>query len=384
MTNLDLYGGALPRHNGRKSPMPRSVGAGGLVDVRTLDTIRGYQDEASSESTRRGYVTDWAAFSSWCAVHSFTSLPAAPITVAAYLSQAADLVDERGDQFYAPGTLARWLASINKAHTLAGFPKPGAHPDVALTMAGIRRKRARPEAKKAPLLLAELKRALQAIDTTSYPAGIIGQRDWAILLLGFVGAYRRSELAAIDLRDVKLHSEEGLHITLHRSKSNQEGASETKGLPYGANPITCAPCAFVRWLRVLAAVQGPRAELIRLIRTSKADRHVCRDGIPEFSPAELRLPLIRPVMKNGAIKDRRISGNVVNSVVQRRSAAIGLNPAAMGGHSLRAGFVTQSLRAGANHHEVMRQTGHKSATTLEGYSREHDPLAHNSVTRLGL
>ena len=89
-------------------------------------------------------------------------------------------------------------------------------------------------------------------------------------------------------------------------------------------------------------------------------------------------------MKNGAVKDRAISGNVVNDVVQRRVAAAGMNAPAYGAHSLRAGFVTQSFRAGADHHQIMRQTGHKTITTLEIYSRENDPLRHNAVTSLGL
>jgi integrase len=97
-----------------------------------------------------------------------------------------------------------------------------------------------------------------------------------------------------------------------------------------------------------------------------------------------RQPLFRPVMKNGAIKDRHISGNVVNDVLQRRVAAVGLPSTDFGGHSLRAGFVTQAFRAGANHHEVMRQTGHKDVATLEIYSLDNAPLQHNAVTRLGL
>ncbi|QNE48663.1 integrase (plasmid) [Glaciihabitans sp. INWT7] len=337
-----------------------------------------------SENTRRGNETDLLAFGEWCRNRGVSDLPAEPITLAAYLTYAANLVDEHGDYFYAPGTLGRWVGSINKAHFLKGFPKPGADPEVVFTMAGIRRERARPEARKAPLLLADLKRVLGEIDLHSWPAGVIGQRDATIMLFGFAGAYRRSELAALTLQDVRLHPEDGLHVLLRQSKTDQESRGAVKGLPYGANPTTCPPCAFVRWVRILAATATGRAETMRVLRDVDTSKHVCRGPLPELATLDLSLPLFRPVMKNGNILDRAITGGVVNIVVQRRVAASGMNAPIYGAHSLRAGFVTQAFRAGATHHEVMRQTLHKGITTLEIYSRENDPLRHNAVTRIGL
>jgi integrase len=348
------------------------------------DAVRGFQEAASSPNTRRGYNTDWVAFTSWCGVNDAVPLPADPLTVAAYLAYSANLVDSAGEWFYAPGTLARWLASINKAHHLAGFGKPGSHPDVETTMAGIRRTRSRPQARKTPLLLADLKQVLAHIDVKSFPAGVIGHRDYLILLLGFVGAYRRSELTGFEVRDVRLHAEDGLHVLLRQSKTDQDGRGSVKGLPFGMNPLTCAPCAYVRWVRVLAANELGRVEVIKTLATADTSKHVCRGPAPELSSLNLRMPVIRPVMKNGTIADRPASGAVINTVVQNRVAAVGLNAPLFGAHSLRAGFVTQAFRAGATHHEVMRQTGHKNVTTLEIYSRENDPLAHNAVTRLGL
>ena len=388
MSTLMPYEGS-GRHNGRRRPLPAPLVPAGdleLVSVPggNLGAIRQFQEASTSANTRRGYTTDWRAFQEWCTLRGAVSMPAEPMTVASYLAHAANLVDEAGDYFYAPGTIGRWIASINKAHTLAGFPKPGAHPDVAATLAGIRRERARPEARKAPLLLADLKRTLGEIDLTSWPAGVIGHRDTAMMLLGFAGAYRRSELAALELRDVKIHTEDGLHVLLRQSKTDQDGHGIVKGLPYGANPATCPPCAYVRWVRVLAAAATGRPEVMRVLRSASTHKHVCREPLPELATLNQSLPLFRPVMKNGTVKDRAISGNVVNDVVRRRVAAAGMNSDAYGAHSLRAGFVTQAFRAGATHHEVMRQTGHKNVTTLEIYSRENDPLRHNAVTRLGL
>ena len=93
-------------------------------------------------------------------------------------------------------------------------------------------------------------------------------------------------------------------------------------------------------------------------------------------------PLVRPTRKNGTILDT--PADVINMAVKRRVRAAGINPARYGAHSLRAGFVTEAFRAGATHHEVMRQTGHRGVATAEGYPREPDPLRHNAVTRIGL
>ena len=347
----------------------------------TLDAIHAFQEASSAPNTRRGYRTDWTSFTAWCEQRGVNPLPAEPLTVAGYLTYAANLQNAPGEWTYKPGTLSCWLGSINKAHLLAGFGKPGANPQVELTMAGIRRERGTGETRKAPLLLGDLRRTLQAVDLHSWPHGVIGHRDHALLLLGFVGAFRRSELAALNVGDVQPHAEDGLHIRMRQSKTDQDGHGITKGLPFGANPLTCAPCAHARWLRILSAGQEGRPAVMRALHASNTAVHICREPLPEVDAAA---PLFRPVMKNGAVKDRHISGNVVNDVLQRRVAAVGLNAPLYGGHSLRAGFVTQAFRAGADHHEVMRQTGHKDIATLEIYSRDHAPLEHNAVTRLGL
>jgi site-specific recombinase XerD len=377
------------RHDSRHNPNLSTAGTGETVTMLAVtpsgrEAVREFQQKAISDSTRRGYETDWAAFTSWCDQVGADSLPADPELVSTYLAMAANMVDENGDLYYAPGTLKRWLWSINKAHFVAGFAKPGSHPDVSTTMAGIKRVRARPADRKAPLLLGDLKRVFGEIDLNSWPHGVIGQRDTTMLLFGFAGAYRRSELASLQLRDVRIHPEDGLHVLLRSSKTDQESVGVVKGLPFGANPVTCPPCAFVRWVRILAAAGEGRPALIRVLMTVDITRHVCREPLPELLRVDGRLPVFRPVMKNGAVTDRPISGNVVNDVVQRRVAAAGMDAPAYGAHSLRAGFVTQSFRAGATHHEIMRQTGHKGVETLEIYSRETDPLRHNAVTRLGL
>lgn len=166
--------------------------------------------------------------------------------------------------------------------------------------------------------------------------------------------------------------------------SNLTSSGTVKGLPFGTNPITCAPCAFVRWVRVLAAHEQGRVPLMRLLQTITGDIHICQEPLAELAELNPDDALFQPEYKNGAIKNRSFTGNVVNDVVQRRLLEAGYPASKYGAHSLRAGFVTQSFRAGSTHHEIMRQTGHKSVATVEIYSRENDPLRHNSVTSLGL
>ncbi|MEB0001660.1 site-specific integrase [Cryobacterium sp. 10S3] len=252
-----------------------------------------------------------------------------------------------------------------------------------MTIAGIRRERARPIDRRAPLLLNELRRTLVGIDRKSWPQGVIGQRDSALLLIGFGGAFRRSELASLELRDLRIHPEDGLYIGLRRSKTDQRGNGISKAIPFGTSTLTCAACAYIRWLRMLAAAERGLTDRKNELNVVSLEGHICRDELPTIAIA-VNQPFFRPVMKNGAIKERHITGNVVYDVVKRRVGVAGYDPRLYGAHSLRAGFVTEAFRAGATHHEIMRQTGHRDPATAEIYSREASPLENNAVTRLGL
>lgn len=349
-----------------------------------LTQIRAHQDQSRAANTSRAYRSDWRAFEAWCHQHAQVALPASAATVAAYITDRANLVTETGDYAYAPSTISRWLTSINTRHTAAGHPAPGAHPTVTRTMAGIRRGHVRPTRRMAPLLLADLKKVLTGIDTTTFPAGVIGHRDAALLVMGFAGAFRRSELASRRVGDITVHPEDGLHVRLQTSKTDQEGRGSVKGLPFGDNPLTCPPCAFLRWAQVLHRSTGPRHQLMRLLHVSDPHTHICQRPVPELGDLDPGAPLFRPVRKNGHIGPTAISGEVVNAVTKRRLAQAGMDPKRFGGHSLRAGFVTQALRAGASPQEIMRQTDHRDVATVEIYRREHDPLRQNAVTRLGL
>ncbi len=223
---------------------------------------------------------------------------------------------------------------------------------------------------------------------------MIARRDAALLLVGFATAARRSELVGLRVGDVAVHRVDGLHLRLRTSKTDQEARGTVKAVPYGRDPGTCPPCAYTRWRLLLDAADqvdpaGQRrpvmTELRRQASDGGVDGHVCRVDLPEPAvPGRALFPLVH---KSGRIGAAGMSGQAVNVVLARRATDAGYTPqqiAKLGGHSLRAGFVTEAFRQGADAHAIMRQTGHRNPAILETYAREHAPLVGNAVTKLGL
>lgn len=362
------------------------------LPVETLAQVAGTVSRSRAESTRRNYAADWARFTAWCQREGHIALPAHPLTVAAYLLGAASTVSEAGERAYSPSTLARWVAGIGYHHRRAGHPAPGSDELVTATLSGIRRDYAaageRPRTPRAPLLTADIVTIVEKMRTDSgnWADEVLERRDSAILLLGFAGAFRRSELVALACGDVSLHRLDGLHIRLRKSKTDQEGRGSIRALPFTHRHASCPPCAWMRWAQVVAAFDsGGRPAVIRLLRTAEPfDGHVCRGSRPRMVSSS---PLLRSIRKNGNLSDTALSGAAVHKAIRRRAEQAGYDPETvqqLGGHSLRAGFVTQAFRNGASAHAIMRQTGHSTPAMLETYAREHAPLIGNAVTNLGL
>lgn len=377
-----------------EAPLPAVVvaPAATLAERTGVDVFR---RAARSENTLAAYRGDWARFAAWCTHAGAAALPADPGTLAAYLADAATQTATVGRSVpwrYAPNTLARWVATINKAHDLAGLRPPGRDPAVAETLAGIRRLRATPPARKAPLLLDDLETIVAAIPAVGWPAAPGGIRNRCLLVMGWVGAFRRAELVALRLGDVTLHPDDGLHVLVRHSKTDQQAQGRTYALPYARRPLLCAPCAWARWTAVVAAWEGAdggpggRAGVMRAVQSSDQDRHVCRNSKdrPAGGVDGRSSPAFRAVRANGTLGERAINGHMLNEMVKRSAAAAGFDPDRVGGHSLRAGFVTQAFRSGADAHAIMRQTGHADPKTLEVYARESAPLVGNAVTQVGL
>ncbi len=365
------------------------------LDADTVRRVWVAVEASTSVNTKAAYRSDWARFTGWAAGAGCVVLPADPMVVAAYLTGAAAEQTVVGQWRYSPATLTRWASSINQFHTAAGLAAPGRSEVVRRALSGIRRLRATPPNRRAPLLLEDIKRLLAAMAPFStWPGGVVARRDAALLLVGFATAARRSELVGLAVGDVAVHRVDGLHLRWRTSKTDQEARGTVKAVPYGRDPATCPPCAYTRWRLLLEAADrvdpaGQRrpvmTELRRQAGDGGVDGHVCRVDLPDPSvPGRALFPLVH---KSGRIAITGMSGQAVNVVLARRATDAGYTPAQvakLGGHSLRAGFVTEAFRQGADAHAIMRQTGHRNPAILETYAREHAPLVGNAVTTLGL
>ena len=206
-------------------------------DIGWLPSLAGqaqkYAEASRSENTRRAYRADWADFTGWCRAKSLEWLPADPASLILYLTELSGKAKV--------ATLTRRLSAISQAHQLAGHPSPTQDARVRTVMAGIRRTRGTAPGAKKPLLVTELKTILESL-----PESLLTTRDRALLLLGFCGAFRRSELVALDVEHLT-ENRDGIVVTIGRSKTDQEGQGRTVGIPRGREEATCPVSALERW-----------------------------------------------------------------------------------------------------------------------------------------
>lgn len=366
------------------------------LGVAVRERILHAAGNAQATGTRRAYDSAWRRFANWCTSHGHVALPAHPATVAAYLVDAADTWTPDGQRAYSPATLTKWIAAIADRHRRGGAGvSPTQHEMVRSTLGGIRREYAqagdRPRAPRAPLLTDDILAIVTAARTQvdGWADAVAERRDSALLLMGFAGAFRRSELVGLRGGDVALHPLDGVHVSIRRSKTDQEGHGRIQALPRSSDPARCPPCAYARWAQVVVAfdTSGRRAVIALLTTTGAADftAHLCEDMTA--APIGAERPVFRAVAGNGNLSPRPMSGASVHAAVRRRAARAGYPEAVvanLGAHSLRAGFVTQAFRNGADAHAIMRQTAHRSPAMVETYARENAPLIGNAVTELGL
>ena len=311
------------------------------TDPAALTALVGKAEEfllhSRAENTRRAYRSDWNHFQSWCQTRNGIACPALPQTVALYVTDLSGT--------HKVSTLTRRLSAISQAHQSAGFSSPTEDAGVRLLMAGIRRRLGTAAVGKRPLLVPDL-RAMAA----SVPDNLIGFRDRAILLLGFSGAFRRSELVALNHEDI-LETVDGLVITLRRSKTDQEAEGRKVAIPRGREEGTCPVRALSSWFAAAGIASGP---------------------------------IFRRVNRHGQLLPQRLSGEGVAIVVKRWAAAVGYAPQEFGGHSLRAGLATAAAIAGKSERAIMDQTGHRSSATVRRYIRDGNLFRNNAAEGLGL
>ncbi|MFD4181870.1 integrase [Rhodococcus sp. NPDC058514] len=211
--------------------------------------------ESVSPNTRAAQMSDWKNFTRWCDRVGRNPIPASPDLVGWFLTEKSSEVRQDGRPAYASATMTRWVASINKIHSLAGHPKPGQSPTVREILRGIARTRATPPVRREPLLTDDIRTIVESMRDRSAKGSwadrAAERRDSALLLIGLTGAMRRSELSALAVGDVVPHRADGLYVTIRRSKTDQAAAGRTVTLPYGSAEITCPVCAYWRWREVL-------------------------------------------------------------------------------------------------------------------------------------
>lgn len=302
------------------------------------ESARGYAKNVLAERSREAYASQWKGFKEWAEETGFASLPASESTVVLYLAA-------RADQGIRPSGLNQALSAIGWAHVTAGFPSPARTEQVKAMLLGIRRTVGTATAKKSALLVPAIRAVVDRI-----PGDTVGLRDRALLLTGFAGGFRRSELADLNVEDLA-EDQEGYVVRIQRSKTDQEGQGRALGIPYGENPETCPVRALRAWLERSRLTEGP---------------------------------LFRTVSRSGRLGKARITGRTVANVVKRRCLAAGMDPTQFSGHSLRRGLVTSAAKEGKSALSIAGQTGHKSMDVLRGYMSEVELFRNNAAKGIGL
>lgn len=291
------------------------------LSVAALD----YGRAALSENTMRAYRGDWQDFGDWCAARDRSHLPATPATVANYASSLAD----EGKKV---PTIARKLAAIRFFHRGAGLDNPTDNAGVAAILKGIRRTVGTAARQKAPATVDVIHAMLARIDADS----LQGKRDRALLLLGFAGAFRRSELVAITVEDLTF-SDEGVDVFLPKSKTDQEAKGQSVAV---LNGKALKPADRLKeWLDAAGMVSGP---------------------------------IFRRFKRGDRVADDTLTPQAVALIVKKYADAAGFDVERLSGHSLRAGFVTSAAENRASISRIMEVTRHRDPRTVETYVRRAD------------
>lgn len=284
-----------------------------------------YLRAALTDNSRRAYQSDLTHFLMWGG-----SVPATPELVVRYLVAHAE--------HYSMATLARRLVSIAKAHTSQGLASPTDNELVRLTLRGIRHTHGSAQRKVAPAIKEDILLMVAGL------AGTKGVRDKALLLVGFAGAFRRSELVSLLISDIE-HVKLGILIHVRRSKTDQAGHGRMVAIPFARGAV-CPVLALQEWLEISQITEGP---------------------------------IFRAINRRGDIADSRLTAQSVALVVKERAKAAGLDPSRYAGHSLRAGLVTSAAQAGVSSWKIQQQTGHKSEAMLARYIRDANIFVNNAA-----
>ena len=299
-----------------------------ITDIKNLEleTIKNLKNSKSS-NTLRAYQSDYKDFSIFCTKNGFQAMPTEPKILSLYITHLASY-----SKF---STLKRRLASISIIHKTKGHYIDTKHPIIVENLMGIKRTNGSNQKGKKPLLINDLKLLIKAIDE-SKEKNIRKIRDKALVLIGFSGGFRRSELVDIEYEDIEF-VEEGVKIFVKRSKTDQSGEGMTKAIPYFDNINFCPVKALNKWV-------------------------------------------LEAQLKDGKIFN--ISDKSVALIIKKYANYAGLDAHRYAGHSLRSGFATSTAESGAEERNIMAMTGHKSTEMVRRYIKEANLFKNNALNKI--
>ena len=312
-----------------------------ITDLKVLheETLLNLQS-SKANNTVRAYKSDFNDFGLFCAQNGFKSLPSEPKIVSLYLTH----LSTRNIKM---STLKRRLVSIGVIHKLKGHYLDTKHPIIIENIMGIKRRKGSIQKGKKPLLIKSLKMIINVIDEYN-KLDIVKLRDRSIILMGFSGGFRRSEIVSLDYDDLDFVSE-GLKINLKRSKTDQFGEGSLKGLPYFDNTKYCPVLSLKNWIQVSNINSGP---------------------------------LFRRFSKNSKLLEKRLSDQTIALLIKKYLKLAGIENKNFSGHSLRSGFATSAAESGAEERSIMAMTGHKSSEMVRRYIKDANIFKNIALNKI--
>ena len=299
-----------------------------ITDIKSLEleTLKNLKNSKAA-NTLRAYKADFKDFSAFCAKNGLNFLPTEPKILSLYLTHLS-----ANSKF---STLKRRIASISVIHRLKGHYLDTKHPIIMENLLGIKRIKGSNQKAKKPILIKDLRLIINAIDQTNQTEKR-KNRDKAIILIGFSGGFRRSELVNLIYDDIEFVNE-GVKIFIKRSKTDQSGEGMTKAIPYFDNQSFCPVISLKNWINILE-------------------------------------------IKSGKIFD--ISDKSIALIIKKYASLSGLDPKKYSGHSLRSGFATSTAASGAEERNIMAMTGHKTSQMVRRYIQEANLFKNNALNKI--
>ena len=301
----------------------------------TLNNLK----SSKANNTLRAYKSDFKDFKLFCVKHGLNSLPTDPQIISLYLTQLS--------KYSKISTLRRRLVAISMVHKLKGHYLDTKHPIIVENLMGIRRVKGSIQTGKKPILINHLKSIINVINKQRID-DIKKFRDKSIILVGFGGGFRRTELISIDHEDLEFVPE-GLKIVIKKSKTDQYGEGMIKGLPYFANETYCPIVNLKKWLEMSKIKTGP---------------------------------IFRRFSKGSSLTDKRLSDQSVVLLIKKYLNLAGIENKNFAGHSLRSGFATVAAESGADERSIMAMTGHKTTQMVRRYIREANIFKNNALNKV--